>query len=157
MKVYHDVEKLFESWKRRKLTLFGKSCIVNTLALSRLTYVASILNSPENDFIKKIQRLIYNFIWDKTERIKRNTLIGSALNGGLAVADIECEIKALKASWVSRLLKNKNILYKILDSYCKQININVNYALQFSGKKDRKYGKRGKITTVLSTIVMLIQ
>lgn len=53
MKTYHDIEKLFESWKRRKLTLFGKSCIVNTLALSKVTNVASILNSSENDFIKK--------------------------------------------------------------------------------------------------------
>ena len=69
MKVYHDVEKLFESWKRRKLTLFGESCIINTLALSKLTYVASILNSPENDFLKKIQRLIYNFIWEKTKEL----------------------------------------------------------------------------------------
>lgn len=103
MKIYHDVEKLFESWKIIKLTLFGKSCIANTLALSKLTYVASILNSPENDFIKKIQRLIYNFIWDKTERIKRNTLIGNVFNGGLAIVDIECKIKALKASWVPRL------------------------------------------------------
>ena len=145
MKVYHDVEKLFESWKRRKLTLFVKSCIINTLALSKLTYIASILNSPENDFIKKIQRLIYNFIWDKTERIKRNTLIGNVLKGGLAVVDIECKIKALKASWVPRLLKNKNILYKIFDSYCKQINIDVNYALQFSEKKIENMQKLGKL------------
>lgn len=42
-------------------------------------------------------------IWDKTERIKINTLIGSVLNGRLAVVNIECKIKALKASWVSRL------------------------------------------------------
>lgn len=76
--------------KEKKLTLFGKSCIVNTLALSKLTYVASIPNSSENDFIKKMQRLIYNFIWDKTERFKHNTLIGSVLKGGLAIVDIEC-------------------------------------------------------------------
>lgn len=37
-----------------------------------------------------IQRLIYNFIWDKTEYIKRtcNTLIGSVRQGGLSVVDI---------------------------------------------------------------------
>lgn len=94
-----------------------------------------------------MQRIIYNFIWDKTERIKRNTLIGSVLNGGLAIVDIECKIKALKASWVPRLLKNKNILYKILDSYCKQINIDVNYVLQFSEKKLGNLQKVGKLPT----------
>ena len=30
MKIYHNIEKLSESWKRGKLTLLGKSCIVKT-------------------------------------------------------------------------------------------------------------------------------
>lgn len=40
--------------KQRKLTLFGKSCVVNNLAVSNLIYIASILLLPENDFIKKV-------------------------------------------------------------------------------------------------------
>ena len=39
MKIYHDTEKLFESWKKRKLSLFGKCCVINTLALSKLIYI----------------------------------------------------------------------------------------------------------------------
>ena len=35
MKVYDNMEKLFESWKKRKLTIFGKCCVVNTLAISK--------------------------------------------------------------------------------------------------------------------------
>ena len=32
IKIYHDTEKqLFEYWKKRKLTLFGKTCVINTL------------------------------------------------------------------------------------------------------------------------------
>lgn len=42
-------------------------------------------------------------------------------------------------------------------SYCKQINIDVNYALQFSEKKIENMQKLGKITNVLSTSVMFIQ
>ena len=30
MNVYHNIEKPFESWTKRKLTLFGKRTIVNT-------------------------------------------------------------------------------------------------------------------------------
>ena len=44
--VYNDIQKLFESWKRRKLTLFGKTCIINTLGISKLIYRASILQMP---------------------------------------------------------------------------------------------------------------
>ena len=39
MKIYHDTEKLlvFEKvFEKRKLSLFGKWCVVNTLALSKL-------------------------------------------------------------------------------------------------------------------------
>lgn len=28
IKIYHDIEILFESWKKRKLTLFGKVTVV---------------------------------------------------------------------------------------------------------------------------------
>ena len=41
-----DMEKLFESWKKRKLTIFGKCEIINTLAVSKLIYVASVLSLP---------------------------------------------------------------------------------------------------------------
>ena len=43
MKVYGNIEKLFESWKKkRKLTVFGKCCVVNNLA------IGSILDFPDD-------------------------------------------------------------------------------------------------------------
>ena len=42
-KIYPDVEKLFESCKRRnKLTLFGKCTAINSLALTKLLYIVII-------------------------------------------------------------------------------------------------------------------
>ena len=58
-----DMEKLFESWKKRKLTIFGKSEVINTLAISKLIYTASILPLPPPNFIKEINKLIYNYLW----------------------------------------------------------------------------------------------
>lgn len=130
------MEKLFESWKRRKLTLFGKSCIINTLAISKLIYVASILCLPGKEFLKKIQRLIFNFVWNKSERIKRNTLIGDVRNGGLGIIDVESKLKALKAAWLPRILKSKGVLYNILNGFCNKYNIDVMYVLQFSSNVD---------------------
>lgn len=52
MKVYHDIEKLFESWKKRKLTLSGKCSIINTLAVPKLIYLSTILELPEENYIK---------------------------------------------------------------------------------------------------------
>ena len=30
------MQKLFQSWKKRKLTIFGKACVVNSLGTSQL-------------------------------------------------------------------------------------------------------------------------
>ena len=70
------MEKLLDSWRKRYLTLSGKVCIINSLALSKLYYCASILNFPNSENVKTINRLIFNFIWGSRDRIKRNTLIG---------------------------------------------------------------------------------
>ena len=51
-----DMEKLFESWKKRKLTIFGKCEIINTLAISKLIYIASILPLPPPYFIKDVNK-----------------------------------------------------------------------------------------------------
>ena len=89
MKIYHQIEKLFESWKTRKLTIFGKCCLINSLAISKLIYKASILHLPNEEYIKKITRLLCNFVWQKTERIKRNTIIGKIEMGGIGLKSIK--------------------------------------------------------------------
>lgn len=97
--------------KKRKLTIFGKTCIVNSLAISKLIYVESILPLPNQDFLKKIECSIFKqdflkkikcsifkFIWDKRDRIKRDTIIGKIEDGGVGLVDIELKLKAIKAS-----------------------------------------------------------
>ena len=55
------MQKLFESWKRRKLTIFGKTCIINSLGISKLIYRASTLRMSELCRIKtKTNGLILN-------------------------------------------------------------------------------------------------
>jgi hypothetical protein len=40
------LQKLLDSWRKRKLTIFGKITILKSSALSKLTYVASMLPLP---------------------------------------------------------------------------------------------------------------
>ena len=83
------MEKLFESWKTRNLTLFGKCCIINTLAISKLIYVESILNLLDQKEVKYMNKIIFSFLWSTKERIKRNTMIGTIEQGGIGIIDIE--------------------------------------------------------------------
>jgi hypothetical protein len=138
MKVYHDIDTLFESWKRRKLTLFGKCTVTNSLAISKLVYLANILELPDETYFKKINRLIYNFIWNKTDRIKRNTLIGKVEDGGMGITDIESKFKALKASWVRKLENTDHCIVSYLNSYVPN-NIDFNYLTLTSEKRIKNF------------------
>ena len=71
-----DLEKSLQTWKRRKLTLYGKINIVKTLGLSKLIFNASVLYITHH-YIEQINKITFNFIWDgKPAKIKRKTLIG---------------------------------------------------------------------------------
>lgn len=48
MRIYHDIETLFESWKKRQLTLFVKVTLVNSLALPKLLY-ADVKHTQSSD------------------------------------------------------------------------------------------------------------
>ena len=133
------MEKLFETWKKRKLTVFGKTCIINTLAVPKLIYKASILPYQEEALINKVKSDIFNFIWNKTDRIKRNTLIGDVKSGGIGVIDIETKLKSLKAVWVSKLFKDKGIMYEIVKGYLNKINILPEYLVKTNEKNPNDF------------------
>ena len=67
--------------KIRNLKFFGKGVIFNSLALSKLWYVAAVF--PINDVhIAKFKSEIFSFIWgDKTECLKREVLYNKGNKG----------------------------------------------------------------------------
>ena len=138
-KTVNDIQKLFESWKKRKLTIFGKVCVINTLAISKLIYVASILEYPDETTIKLLNTKIYEFLWNKRDRIKRNTLIGPICDGGIKIVDIESKIKALKASWTKKIYYCENSLKDFLNSFCMKHNVDFRYILHTNLTKLNEY------------------
>ncbi len=98
------IKLVFERWKTRKLTIFGKSLILKSLATSILIQTMSILETPE-EILSEVEKLIFKFLSDSNERIKMKTLIRSKNYGGIDMLDIYCKNKALKAGWLKRLKK----------------------------------------------------
>ena len=81
------VERELTKWRLRDLTLFGKVCIIKTLALPKLTHIMSCCPIPENA-IKRLNKLFFNFMWGQRDRIKRNTLIAPIEQGGIGMLDL---------------------------------------------------------------------
>ena len=75
----------------------------------------------------------------KRERIKRNTLIGHVLDGGIGIVDLETKLKSLKASWIPKILKNMGNLHCFLNSICVEHNIDINYILKRNARKQSDF------------------
>ena len=96
------MKNLLKIWKKRKLTLKGKVQVINSLGLSNLLYVCSIINTPTIVF-KEVKKIIMNFIWEnKPAKIAYNTLIQSVNEGGLGLTDLEIKSRALALKWIKR-------------------------------------------------------
>ena len=95
---------MLKNWKRRKLTFWGKSTIIQNFIIPKITYLAAV-QSVDNTKIKHLEQMVYGYIWDgKIDKIKRNVIISDYENGGLHIRDIETHIHTLRVSWVKRFL-----------------------------------------------------
>ncbi len=115
------IKIVFERWKYRNLSLPGKVLIIKSLASAKLVHNMTILHTPE-EVIKEIEKLIFGFLWDSHDRIKRKTLIAKYKEGGINMLDIICKNKALKASWL-RFMHHNNVNSLFLDMYLKKAGI----------------------------------
>ena len=128
-------ESCLKQWQHRKLTLTGKVTVIKNYALPKLIYVLTSLPNPSMQIIKRIERQMFEFIWDgKPEKIKRNILINNYDAGGLKMIDLETFIKSLKITWIKRFIESdeNGILNKIymnkLNPYGGKLLFECNYS-----------------------------
>ena len=103
-----SLKKTLNMWSRRDLSIYGKINIVKTLALSKLVFICSVMETPR-DFAKEVDKITFDFIWNhKPAKIKKTTLIMPKNTGGLGMRDFSIFDKALKLNWVKRLCSNSD-------------------------------------------------
>jgi hypothetical protein len=112
-----EMQKLLDTWRKRKLTLFGKVQVIKTLALSKLVFSATNTYTPDHIY-KSINDIIFSYLWTKGDRIKRNVVIGPVKHGGLSMPDIELFFKSLKATWVHKLFTNQDATWSTVAMKC---------------------------------------
>ena len=95
-------------WRAGNLTLFGKVMIIKSLGLSQLVYSASTLNVPK-EITPILKTKLFSYLWNnKKDKIKREGLYQDIHKGGLRMVDTETMFKALKLTWIPRLLLTGN-------------------------------------------------
>ena len=66
-----SLKKILNIWSSRDISIYGKINIVKTLALAKLTFVCSMLDTPES-FTEEVNKIIFKFIWKyKQPKIKK--------------------------------------------------------------------------------------
>ena len=97
------MQELLKSWKCRYLSLKGKVTVINTLALSQLIYLCSIIYVPEQVY-SEVKKIVLDFLWDgKPAKISYSTLIKDIGDGGLKLIDLKTKAQSLSISWIKRL------------------------------------------------------
>ncbi len=81
--------------------------MVNTLALSSLLCIASVIHMPSMVF-KEVKHIVVDFIWEgKTSKIAYDVSIQQTEEGCLKLVDFEDKVKSLKVMWVKCLTKDE--------------------------------------------------
>ena len=97
------IQSLFTQWKRRRLTLLGKVTMIKTMAISLIVHLFIALPNPSKDYVKKIEKIVYKFLWNNgPDKIKRSVIIQNCPDGGLKMIDIQSFLYYLKLKWIRR-------------------------------------------------------
>ena len=107
--VLNKVKSILTNWSKRKLTLFGRVTIIKSLALSKFVSLFLSLPNPLVELIKELEVFFFKLLWNAgPDRITRKTTIKNLSSGGLRMPHIYSFIKALKISWLRRIIQQEN-------------------------------------------------
>ena len=66
------LKKILNIWSSRDISIYGRVNIVKTLAISKLTFVCSVLDTPKG-FTDEVNNIMFDYIWKyKNPKLKKN-------------------------------------------------------------------------------------
>ena len=110
----NEIKTLLNIWRMRNLTLAGKIILIKTFALSKFTYLASVIHIPDN-IIQQIDKIIFSFLWNKGNGfVKKSSIIGDIDEGGLRMVNVKSFFAAQKIKWISKYITTESAPWKTL-------------------------------------------
>ena len=108
------LKKILNIWSSRDISMYGRVNIVKTLAISKLTFICSVLDTPKG-FTDEVNNIIFDYIWKyKNPKLKKTTMIKNKRDGGLNMLDFMLFENALKIVWVKCLCANDERPWKFI-------------------------------------------
>ena len=133
--ILKSIKKTLNMWRWRGLTLLGRIQIVKTFAIPKFMYKASLISVSE-DLIKDVIKLLYGFIWNGNDMIKRTALINDIENGGLKMLDVQSMILSQRVVALKLFIEDYNSPWKsILETFLGDIGGKFNLCCNFDTRK----------------------
>ena len=101
--VEKSLKELLKGWSWRGLTLIGKVQIIKSFALPKVLYRLTVIASNK-EFIKKINTLLFSFVWKGKDKVKRTVLINQIEKGGLKMPDLNSIISTQRIMCIKKYL-----------------------------------------------------
>ena len=89
---------------------------MNSIAIYISIYILPV--TIPKKFVKSLNSLIFRFLWNSNwERIKRKTLIGPKMKGGIEMVDVESTNISKKLKWLYHLIdeSKERVIGKLLN------------------------------------------
>ena len=119
--IVKSLRGLLKGWSWRGLTLLGKIQVIKSFAIPKILYRVVLISNKE-EFIKKINTLLYSFVWKGKDKVKRRAFINPIDKGGLKMPNIESMISAQRIICIKRYLSIDPAGWKFfLDFYLKKV------------------------------------
>ena len=106
-----DIRLQTRLWRCRGLSLFGKVNIIKSFLIPKMSYVFSVVPALQ-DFIKQLNTIIYNFLWNGPDKIARCVATNNIAFGGVNLIDLESLIRSLRLAWLGRRFSRGSIPWK---------------------------------------------
>ena len=103
------IEKDITAWSRRNLTVFRKITVIKSLLIPKPTHLFIALPRPNLDRLKHLEKLLYNFLWrGGKDKISRKVMVQNYEFGGCKMIHLDSYVKALKLTWVRRIINGES-------------------------------------------------
>ena len=114
-----SIQQKLRIWRWRDLTIIGRIQIVKTFIIPIFLYRASLI-SVNKEFVKDVNKIVFDFIWKGKDKVKRSALISDIEDGGLKAPHLDSIIETQRVLCCKKLANNqpsnwKNILLHYLE------------------------------------------
>ena len=103
------MEECTKTQSQRKLSLKGKTIVINTLILSKLWFIAKVFPIPKG-LIPEINKIVFGYLWNglAAEALARETLFLLRQRGGLGILVSLIQGEALRIKYLLPLGRKDN-------------------------------------------------